>query len=186
MDLPVSEEEKMVAELELLGIRYLSRQTSYSAKAARPPENLLADLVQQPSARVRSAVIAVLLAHPEYADAVPTALLNLSVREQWTLRLFYMAAVLMQSAFAESLRKYLAGRGKMLPPLFAEEMGVSIEGDPHQELILLGREHQRRTQMVVNWVGTYEDVTRRLLRQWEMEQQWSQSPPRSSAPSCNA
>lgn len=174
MNLPVSEEEKLVAELELLGIRYLSRQTLYCAKRVRPPENLLADLVHQPSARVRSAVIAVLLAHPEYADAASTALLNLSVQEQWTLRLFYMAAVLMQPVFAESLRKHLAGQWKWLPPLFAEEMGISIGGDPHQELIFLGREHQRRTQMVVNWVGTYEDVVRRLLRQWEIEQQWSQ------------
>jgi hypothetical protein len=174
MNLFVSEEEKLVAELELLGIRYLSRQTIYRAKNVRPPEDLLADLIQQPSARVRAAVIAVLLVHPEYADTVPTALLNLPAREQWTLRLFYVAAVLMQRAFAESLGKRLGGQWKWLPPLFAEEIGVSTEGNLREELILLGREHQRRTQMVVNWVGTYEDVARRLLRQWELEQQWSQ------------
>ena len=47
MNLLVNEEEKLVAELELLGIRYLSRQTLYHARSARPPENMLADLVQQ-------------------------------------------------------------------------------------------------------------------------------------------
>ena len=54
------EEERVVAELELLGIRYLSRYTSDRAERVRSPDILLADLVQQPSARVRAAVIAVL------------------------------------------------------------------------------------------------------------------------------
>lgn len=170
----VTEEEKLVAELELLDIRYLSRQTTYRAERVRPPENLLADLVQQPSARVRSAVIAVLLTHPEYADAAPIALQNLPPQEQWTLRLFYLAAAFLQQAFAEPLKKHLAERWKWLPVLFTDELGVAKQGTPRELLIQLGREHQRRTQMVVNWVGTYEDVARRLLRQWELEQQWSQ------------
>ena len=43
----VSEEEKLVAELELLGIGYLSRQTNYRADTIRPNEVLLADLMRQ-------------------------------------------------------------------------------------------------------------------------------------------
>jgi hypothetical protein len=174
MSTPLTEEEKLVAELELLDIRYLSRQAAYRAERVRPPENLLADLVRQPSARVRSAVIAVLLTHPEYADAVPVALQSLPPLEQWTLRFFYTAAVFLQQTFAEPLRKHLATRWKWLPALFADELGVSKEGTPREWLVQLGREHERRTQMVVNWVGTYEDVVRRLLRQWELEQQWNQ------------
>ncbi len=64
-------EEELVAELDLLGIRYLSRQSSYRASQVRPPEALLADLVRQPSARVRAAVIAVLLAHPSTPTESP-------------------------------------------------------------------------------------------------------------------
>ena len=48
------EEEQVVAELELLGIRYLSRQTAEAATQVRPPERLLADMVRQPSARVHA------------------------------------------------------------------------------------------------------------------------------------
>ena len=62
---------------------------------------LLADLVQQPSARVRAAVIAVFLAHPEYAAAVPAALERLGPTERLTLRFFYTAAVLLQQEHTE-------------------------------------------------------------------------------------
>ncbi len=70
----VTDEEAIVAELELLGIRYLARQTAFQAAQVRPAAQLLADLVRQRSARVRESVIPVLLAHPSYAHAVPEAL----------------------------------------------------------------------------------------------------------------
>lgn len=61
-------EEQVVSELDALGISYLSRQSSSSVERVRPPEQLLADLIRQPSARVRQAVIALFLSHPEYAE----------------------------------------------------------------------------------------------------------------------
>jgi hypothetical protein len=45
------QEEHLVADLELLGIRYLSRQTDEQAERVRPAHLLLADLVRQPSGR---------------------------------------------------------------------------------------------------------------------------------------
>jgi hypothetical protein len=50
----MNEEERIVAELELLGIRYLSRHTSDRAERVRPPDALLA--------------------HPEYVKDVPARL----------------------------------------------------------------------------------------------------------------
>ncbi len=44
-------EEQIVAELTLLGIRYLSRLTDIQVDHPRPGEQLLADLVRQPSSR---------------------------------------------------------------------------------------------------------------------------------------
>lgn len=83
----LAEEESLVAELEQLGVTYLSRREIRDAGGARPPARLLADLVRQPSARVRAAVIALLLAHPEYAAAVTDALAQLAPVEQTALRL---------------------------------------------------------------------------------------------------
>ena len=165
------EEERLVAELELLGIRYLSRHTSDRAERVRPPDILLADLVRQPSARVRAAVIAVLLAHPEYAEAMPAALKRLQPAERRTLRLFYTAAVLLQREYAEQLRAFVAEQ--WLPDRFAADLGLPDAASPRERLVALGRQHRQQAQAYVNWVGTYENVVRRLLRSWELEVQWN-------------
>jgi hypothetical protein len=83
-----TEEERLVAELGLLDIRYLSRQTSFQPDRVRAPEVLLADLVRQPNARVRAAVIAVLLSHPEYAEGIPSAQERLGSAKRVTLQSF--------------------------------------------------------------------------------------------------
>jgi len=166
------EEERIVAELGLLGIRYLSRRTSTRAKRVRPPDVLLADLVRQPSARVRAAVIAVLLARPEYAPAVPAALERLGPAERLTLQLFYTAAVLLQQEHSERLRRFMAGR--RLPDQFSAELGLPETAPPHEQLAALGRQHRQQTQACVNWTGTYESVAQHLLRSWELEAQWNQ------------
>jgi hypothetical protein len=167
------EEEKLVAELWLLGIRYLSRRSPYPAGKVRPPETLLADLVRQPSARVRAAVIAVLLAHPEYAEAVPAALAKLASYERLILQGFYMAAVLLQQEHVHRMRPLLAARWRWLPDLFSTEWGLPAEGTPRERLGALAREHRHRAQATVNWAGTYEQVARQLLRQWQAEIQWN-------------
>jgi len=167
-------EEELVAELELLGIRYLSRQSSYVASHARSPEALLADLVRQPSARVRAAVIGVLLAHPEYADAVPAALDLLGPVERLTLQSFYAAAVLLQQKHAHRLRELMVTGWRPLPhlPEHTPELNLADEGTPTERLSSLGREHQRWSGTMVNWAGSYEQVARQLMRRWEMERQW--------------
>ncbi len=168
-----SEEERIVAELELLGVRYLSRRTSERARHVRPPDALLADLVRQPSARVRAATIAVLLAHPEYAAGVSHALERLPPAEQQTLRIFYTAAVLLQQEHAERLQHYVPVQH--LPNRFATDLGLSATAPPSEQLTALGQRHRQQTQAVVNWVGTYEDVARHLLRSWELEARWNRS-----------
>lgn len=170
----VSEEEYLVAELESLGVRYLSRQTAYLAKHVRPGDVLIAGLVCQPTARVRNAVIALLLARPEYAGWVPGAIARLQPGEQTRLRILYTAAVVLQKEHAKILRSSLGIAWRLLPDLFAQELGVSTSQSPDKTLKRLGRLQQQETGAVVNWCGTYEDVVQRLLRQWELELQWNQ------------
>jgi hypothetical protein len=167
-----SEEERIVAELGLLGIRYLSRRIPVQAEQVRPPDMLLADLVRQPSARVRAAVIAVLLAHPEYAVAVPAALRRLKSSERLTLQLFYTAAVLLQQEHTEHLRRFAVDQ--RLPDQFSMELGLPQSAPLHERLVALGRQHRQRTQAHVNWTGTYESVVQHLLRSWELEARWRQ------------
>ncbi len=171
MALPDQEEERLVAELELLGIRYLSRQTPDRAEAVRPPAALLADLVRQPSARVRTAVIAVLLSHPDWAEALPAALERLSPAERQTLLFHYTAAVLLQQQYASRLRHHPAWRP--LPQEFTVDLGVPPTVPIREQLAALGRRQRQQTGRAVNWMGTYEQVVRHLLRSWELEAEWS-------------
>ena len=167
MIIPDQEEEQLVAELELLGIRYLSRQTAEQAASVRPPAALLADLVRQPSARVRTAVIAVLLSHPDWAEALPAALERLSPAERQALRFFYTAAVLLQQQYAARLQDHVAWQP--VPERFTVNLGLPSSAPITERLAALGRRHRQQTGMVVNWTGTYEKVARCLLRSWELE-----------------
>lgn len=170
----VTDEERLVAELELLGVRYLSRQTLYQTSAVRPPAELLAALVCQPSARVRASVIAVLLAHPEFSEAVPLALEQLRPFEQLKVKLFYTAAVFLQQTYADRLRPFLAERWLALADHFSGELGLLSGRTPREQLVELGRAHARLTNTAVNWTGTYANVAEKLLRRWEAERLWSQ------------
>lgn len=171
-----AEEEALVAELELLGINYLSRQSDRRAVQARPPAQLLADLVRQPGARVRHSVISVLLAHPEYARVIPDALRQLSEDERSSLRLLYTAAVLLQQKYADDLRQAAQGELKPLPDLFSDELGIPSNATLASQIDALGRVHRCATNVVANWTGTYDNVAQKLLRRWEMERRWSLSP----------
>jgi len=175
-DDPLATEDMIVAELEQLNIRYLARRGGDTGPQMRPPAELLADLMRQPSARVREAVIAVLLAHPAYAQAVPAALAQLSAPEQSALRFLYSAAVLLQQQYVDALRPYIADRWQWLPDLFSQELGIPRSGTPRERLERLGVIHRAYTRSAINWAGTYENVARKLVRRWRLEHRWNQSP----------
>ena len=166
-------EEQVVAQLEQLGVRYLSRQAQVVPTPARSTHDLLADLVLQPSSRVRTALIALLLAHPDYAAAIPAAIQQLTPSESLTLKTFYTAAVLLQRQHADRLQEFLGSDWCWLPDLFSDELGV--EGNtPMARLHSLGRIHARWSGARLNWTGTYQNASHLLLRRWELEQAWKQ------------
>lgn len=170
--IPATEEE-IVAELEQLGVRYLSRQHPTAGLEDRPRHLLMADLVRQPSSRVRMALIALLLAHPDYATSIPLAIQDLTPPAARPLKILYTAAVYLQHQYADRLQRFLGPDWRWLPDIFSEELGVS--GDtPGKQLKSLGQIHAQASGMYLNWAGTYENVLRLLLRRWEMEEAWKQ------------
>ncbi len=164
-------EEKLVAELELLGIRYLSRQTSYSANRVRPVYRLLADLIRQPSSRVRTALIAVLLAHPEFAQEIPLTLELINSSERTIIKLLYTAAVALQKEYALSFQKFLGENWLWLPDWFSGELGLSSSLPPKEVLKILAQKHSQYTKTTLNWEGTYRNVVNHLIHRWEIETQ---------------
>jgi hypothetical protein len=108
-------EDQIVQELVLLGIGYLSGPDETQGQSVRMPEQLLVDLMKQPSSRVRTALIPLLLEHPEYASFIKPAHSRLTGSRRKLLALFYTAAV-----FA------------------AEQLGILIGGTPDEKLARLG------------------------------------------------
>lgn len=165
-------EERLVAELEQLGVRYLSRQTNRKARRVRAPHHLLADLVQQPSSRVRAALIALLLARPSYGEHAPAALKQLPPEQAQTLKLFYTAAVLLQRQYAVPLQTFLGKDYHWLTDFFSAEFNLPAV-TPKEQIKALAKLHQQRTGVTLNWAGTYENAARHLLRRWELERTWN-------------
>jgi len=170
--LSLIDEERLIAELEQLGVRYLSCMTSIKAQHIRSPHQLLADLVQQPSSRVRAAWIALLLARPAYGEYVPAALKQLTPEQAQTLKLFYTAAVLLQHQYATPLQRFLGKDYQWLTDFFSAELNLPAAA-PKERIKALAKLHQQRTGMILNWAGTYENAARHLLRRWELEQRWN-------------
>lgn len=166
------QEEHLVAELGTVGVRYLSRRTELPDEPVRLPARFLADLIRQPSSRVRMAFIAALLAQPDLAADVPAALHRLKSADQLTLKLLYTAAVILQQKHADRLQDFLASHWQWLPDLFAAELGLEASQEPNERLSALGAIHRQRTGIILNWTGSYENVAHHLLHRWEIEHQW--------------
>ena len=82
----LEKEEEIVAELQGLGIWYLSRLNNISRRKDYSSAQLIADIIKQPSARVRNAAISLFLAKPEYSAYVQDALKDTNETERFTLK----------------------------------------------------------------------------------------------------
>lgn len=164
--------DRLVTELNRLGVHFVTGGEPEPSGPPLSPVELLADLACQSEARLRLALIPLLLVHPELAMIMPEALTRLSEREQVTLKLFYTAAVILQQLYADQLRTLL-GPYDALPDRFADELGIPVSGDGVTRLKRLAERHQATSGLVINWVGTYHHAAERLLKQLTLEAQWS-------------
>jgi hypothetical protein len=164
--------DELITELNRLGVHFVTGGEPKMSAPPLLPVELLASLASQPEARLRLALIPLLLIHSEFAAAIPDALTRLSEREQLTLKLFYTAAVILQQCHAEQLRALL-GRYDLLPDLFATELGIPVIEDCRDRLKQLGERHRALSGLAINWVGTYRHAADRILRQLSLEMEWS-------------
>ncbi len=172
----ITDEDKFVAELNQLGITYLSNRLITPAKHLRSPEYILADAIKQPSSRVRTAVIALFLLRPDYAEYVPTALGLLNENQRQLLKLFYTAAVHLQHLFQSDLVTIIGSELVWLPDLFGGDLGISSTLSPQDAIQQLGIKHQEITYSLTNWSGTYKNTVNHLIRYKQREAQWNQLP----------
>jgi len=166
-------EDELVAELNQIGINYLSNRLITNRANHDTPGRLLADIVCQPSSRVRSAVIALLLLRPSYSEFVPAAAKLLNDNQRLLLKLFYTAAVHLQRLYQTDLFPIAGSNWAWLPDLFGEELGVPSGLLPQDAIQQIGIRHQELTHTLTNWSGTYKNAVDHLIRYKQRETLWN-------------
>jgi hypothetical protein len=159
----LGEEEKIIAELSALDVNYLSRNTDSKYMNQREKAQLMADIIRQPSSRVRSAIIAVLLIHPELAGYIPHSIESLRGKNRSTLKLFYTAAVYLQKKHEMEFHKSQGNKYTSLPDYFSQGLGLSNKSDPDMALTQLAEKHQQLIGLRINWEGTYRHVLEHIF-----------------------
>jgi hypothetical protein len=115
-----------------------------------------------------------MLSYPAYSQFIPDVMKRLSLDEQWTLKYYYTAAVLLQRKYSDKLEPFLVKRWLWLPDLFSVKLGIPGQVSFDKRLQILGRRHQTQTGINLNWAGTYENAAKHLIHRWELERAWSQ------------
>lgn len=136
-------------------------------------EALLMGLVCHEAARIQMALIPLLLRHPELSDTVPNVVTTLPESEQTILKLYYMAAVLLQRATKAELERLL-GDTPQLQDLYSGELGVAGE-TTEERLISLAGCHARFSGLDLNWIGTYWHSANRFLKSLRRRRQGQDS-----------
>lgn len=167
---PIPSADELVAALNALDVPFLNGGTKSNRTVS--PAQLIAGLAIQRNARMRLALIPLLLSRPDFAPAdVLKANSYLSGIEASTLRLFYTAAMLLQETYQSKLDKLL-GQKQALPNLFGEMLAITRIGSTETRLRELGERHKALSGVRANWVGTYHHGAKRLIKRLECEVEW--------------
>jgi hypothetical protein len=155
--------DRLVAELERLGLRYLSRGPLPEANAPLAPEALISGLTASSEARLRAALIPLFLWRTEYATAALAVANWISGKPRVTLLCYYSAAIALQRRHATRLRE-LGRPDVSLPDLFAMALDLPPLDDPEPRLAAVAERHAQLSGEAINWLGTYEHAAATFLR----------------------
>ncbi|MEW6083700.1 MAG: hypothetical protein AB1607_03800 [Chloroflexota bacterium] len=156
-------EDQLVSELWARDVPFLIGE-QISPAPLLETTTLIQSLAQSKEARIRMALIPLLLRHPEFFSEVRKADLTMSSQpSQLFLRFYYTAAFLLQKKYREQLLK-IYGKQKRLPDLFSSKLGVLLGDDPDEILANLAKRHQIMSGQHINWLETYEHSAERLVK----------------------
>jgi hypothetical protein len=164
--------EVLTTSLNDQGLHFIVGESPSQSVLQLLPAEILAGLAEQSDARLRMAIIALLLYRPAIAAHIPSALNRLDETGQLKLKLFYTAAVFLQQIHAERLRRLIT-EWQTLPDFFSQGLGLPQTGTPQERLFNLSQLHRRLSGLAANWLGTYLYTAERLITRLEKEILWA-------------
>jgi hypothetical protein len=162
---------QLVGKLDALGVHFLQGGSDPDTTGEIDPVTLLAALAASDEARLRLALIPLLLQHPDFAAHASLAAQRLPTSAQVAFKCYYTAALLLQQKYLPRLET-LVGQCDLLPDLFATELGVPALRNPETGLRDLAERQSVLSGKFINWLGTYEHAAQRLLTHLERRQSW--------------
>ena len=166
------EPARLLDSLNYYGVHFLVGESYPGFAQPLSPDQVLAGLAVQPDARMRLALIAVLLLHPEFSVHKDDVLVLLPVEQHTIFQLYYTAACYLQLAYFDRLRMLL-GPFEELPDFFSNQLGIPAGLRTNDQLKELAHQHQEITGLGLNWYGTYQHAARRVIARLEREQEWA-------------
>ena len=163
--------EQLSGALKSLGVTFILDEMAPEDSLSRQPTQMLAALAASDEARLRLALIPLLLQHPEFSAYASAADRRLSHQKRVTLRCYYTAARYLQQKYRSRLDALL-GYQSELPDLFSEELHLAIASDPDTGLQELAQRHQVLSNLRINWRGTYEHAALRFITHLERKKEW--------------
>jgi hypothetical protein len=163
--------DALVAQLREQGVRYLApSQPDFSAPPQVSPKELIIRLVTHSDARLRLALVALLLLHPEWGPYVHFQVKKLAEPTRADLQALYTAAVYLQRLWHTRLEFYLR-RFEMLPDLYSSQLGLPAAKERHGKsgLHALSTWQGHRSPYPFNWLASYNKLINLLFEQLKME-----------------
>ena len=162
-------DDDLVDRLASHGIRYFDGGSGQDISPAAPLAPLLTDLARSPNSRLRWAIIALLLRHPEHAPLTETVARDLPGDDP-TRRLLLLGVVVaaaLQSEWSFTLDLYLPHRPRIQADHLATEFGLPSPRQDYGRPCLTAAAQLLRQGSVFpfNYQDDWENAAHRLLAQ---------------------
>jgi hypothetical protein len=162
--------EQLVSALADEGVRFLAGGDDTVPRARIAAKDLIGAIVADPDPRLRLALTALFLLHPEYHAFVPDFASQLGGSAKIELQARYQAAVYLQRLWKTRLGYYLSD-DQFLPDYFSRELGLPPPEERFGKtgLIALAELHARQSDFPYNHQASYQKSLELLIGQLKAE-----------------
>ena len=158
--------------LNVLDVPFVQSDGNSTSVEAPEPALLLTALASSDEARLRSALIPLLLRHPEHVAHAEDAVRKMAEPAHLIFICYYSAACFLQRKYRSRLATLLHD-SSAIPDLFSAELGLPNASDPDVALRKLAERHRILSGKPINWLGTYEHAAQRWMTHMERRQSWT-------------